>query len=100
MHADHWSCVQVQYVSIALGMFVCEVMYMYLLDISRQLACMKLGRREKYQRIQYCWAGCLGYPVHTCHLHIYVAVPRQDSMSAAGAHAVLSGHCNRFVGYL
>ena len=31
---------------------------------------------------------------------IYVAVPRQDSMSAAGANAVLSGHCNRFVGYL
>ena len=24
-------------------------MYMYMLDISRQLACMKLGRREKYQ---------------------------------------------------
>ena len=44
--------------------------YMYLLDISRQLACMKLGRREKYQPIQYCWAGCLGYPVHTCHLPI------------------------------
>ena len=45
-------------------------MYMYLLDISTQLACMKLGRREKYQPIQYCWAGCLGYPVHTCHLPI------------------------------
>ena len=42
----------------------------HLLDISRQLACMKLGRREKYQPIQYCWAGCLGYPVHTCHLPI------------------------------
>ena len=28
--------------------------YIYLLDISRQLACMKLGRREKYQPIQYC----------------------------------------------
>ena len=45
-------------------------MYIYLLDISRQLACMKLGRREKYQPIQYCWAGCLGYPVHTCYLPI------------------------------
>ena len=28
-------------------------------DISRQLAYMK-----------YCWAGCLGYPGHTCHLPI------------------------------
>ena len=25
------------------------------MDISRQLACMKLGSREKYQPIQYCW---------------------------------------------
>ena len=46
------------------------IVHVYLLDISRQLACMKLGRREKYQPIQYCWAGCLGYPVHTCHLPI------------------------------
>ena len=45
-------------------------MYIYLLDISRQLACMNLGRREKYQPIQYCWADCLGYPVHTCYLPI------------------------------
>ena len=29
---------------------------------------------------------------------VYV-VPRQDSMSPARANAVLSGHCNRFVGY-
>ena len=39
---------------------------MYLLDISRQLACMKLGRREKYQPIQYCWvhiSRLLGYLV-------------------------------------
>ena len=37
-----------------------------LLDISRQLACMKLGSREKYQPIQYCWvhiSRLLGYPV-------------------------------------
>ena len=34
------------------------------------------------------------------YIYMYVAVPRQDSMSTAGAHAVLSGHCNRFVGYL
>ena len=63
---------------------------------------MKLGRREKYQPIQYCWAGCLGYPVHTCHLPIdisnkSIAVPRQDSIRACGTHAVLSGHCNIYV---
>ena len=37
-----------------------------LLDISRQLACMKLGSREKYQPIQYCWvhiSRLLGYLV-------------------------------------
>ena len=39
--------------------------YMYLLDISRQLACMKLGSREKYQPIQYCW-------VHTSRLLGYL----------------------------
>ena len=38
---------------------------MYLLDISRQLACMKLGSREKYQPIQYCW-------VHTSRLLGYL----------------------------
>ena len=37
-----------------------------LLDISRQLACMKLGSREKYQPIQYCW-------VHTSRLLGYLA---------------------------
>ena len=42
------------------------------------------------------------HSLHTCitPLHIYVAAPRQDSMSAASANAVLSGCCNRFVGYL
>ena len=34
------------------------------------------------------------------YVYIYVAVPRQNSTSAAGTNAVLSGHCNRFVGYL
>ena len=46
-----------------------------LLDISRQLACMKLGTREKYQPIQYCWvhtSRLLGYLVYTCHLPIYI----------------------------
>ena len=40
--------------------------YIYLLDISRQLACMKLGSREKYQPIRYCWvhiSRLLGYLV-------------------------------------
>ena len=32
--------------------------------------------------------------------YIYVAAPRQDSMSAASTNVVLSGCCNRFVGYL
>ena len=63
----------------------------YLLDISRQLACMKLGRREKYQPIQYCWAGCLGYPVHTCHLPIDI---QQIYCSAqTGQHSRLQCSC-------
>ena len=68
---------------------------MYLLDISRQLACMKLGRREKYQPIQYCWAGCLGYPVHTCHLPIDI---QQIYCSAqTGQHERRTGHCNIYI---
>ena len=45
---------------------VCEDLYIRLLDISRQLACMKQGSREKYQPIQYCWvhiSRLLGYLV-------------------------------------
>ena len=30
---------------------------------------------------------------------VCVAVARQDSMSSATVNAVLSGYCNRFVGY-
>ena len=48
--------------------FVQSCMYVHLLDISRQLACN--WQLEKYQPIQYCWASCLCYPVHTCHLPI------------------------------
>ena len=68
-------------------------MYVHLLDISRQLACMKLhvGRREKYQPIQYCWTGCLGYPVHTCHLPIDI---QQIYCSAqTGQHSRLRRSC-------
>ena len=39
-----------------------------LLDISRQMACMKLGSRGKYQPMQYCWvhtSQLLGYLVYT-----------------------------------
>ena len=65
--------------------------HVYLLDISRQLACMKLGRREKYQPIQYCWAGCLGYPVHKCHLPIDI---QQIYCSAqTGQHSHLRRSC-------
>ena len=58
--------------TVCFSICVCWYWYQHyvLLDISRQLAYMKLGRREKYQPIQYCWAGCLGYPVYTCHLPI------------------------------
>ena len=52
---------------------------------------MKLGRREKYQPIQYCWAGCLGYPVHTCHLPIDI---QQIYCSAqTGQHSRLRYSC-------
>ena len=34
-----------------------------------------------------------------CFVYVYVAVPRQDSMSPVRANAALSGHCNIFVGY-
>ena len=47
-------------------MYVCTVVRYPLLDISRQLACMKLGSREKYQPMQYCWvhiSRLLGYLV-------------------------------------
>ena len=64
---------------------------MHLLDISRQLACVKLGRREKYQPIQCCWAGCLGYPVHTCHLPIDI---QQIYCSVqTGQHSCLRHSC-------
>ena len=75
------------------------------LDISRQLACMKLGSREIYQPIQYCWVHTcrlLGYLVHTCHLPIDI---QQVSCSTpdrtAGQHAALMlpclGYCNLYM---
>ena len=50
-----------------------------------------VGRREKYQPIQYCWAGCLGYPVHTCDLHIDI---QQIYCSAQTGQP---GHCNIYI---
>ena len=68
-----------------------RVKHVHLLDITRQLACMKLGRREKYQPIQYCWAGCRGDPVHTCHLPIDI---QQIYCSAqTGQHSRLRHSC-------
>ena len=69
-----------------------------LLDISRQLACMKLGSREIYQPIQYCWihtCRLLGYLVHTCNLPIDIQqvssrTPDRTAF-ACNAHAALSG---------
>ena len=62
---------------------------------------MKLGTRELYQPIQSnksvavprqdSMSPALGISNKS------VAVPRQDSMSPCRAHAVLSGHCNRYV---
>ena len=52
---------------------------------------MKLGRREKYQPIHYCLAGCLAYPVHTCHLPIDI---QQIYCSAqTGQHSRLRHSC-------
>ena len=62
---------------------------------------MKLGTRELYQPIQSnksvavprqdSMSPALGISNKS------VAVPRQDSMSPCRAHAVLSGHCNRYI---
>ena len=73
----------------------------YLLDIPRQPTCMKLGTRELYQPIQSnksvavprqdSMSPALGISNKS------VAVPRQDSIRPCRAHAVLSGHCNRYI---
>ena len=76
------------------------VVHIPLLGISRQLACMKLGSREIYQPIQYCWVHTcrlLGYLVHTCHLPIDI---QQVSCSTPDrtAFALLRcmGYCNLY----
>ena len=83
-------CTHVAFIHVHVHIYV-HVLYIHLLDISRQLACMKLGRRETYQPMQYCWAGCLGYPVHTCHLPIDI---QQIYCSAqTGQHERLRHSC-------
>ena len=66
-----------------------------LLDISRQLACMKLGSRGKYQPMQYCWvhtSWLLGYLVHTCHLPIDIQQILYCS-TQTGQHSCLQRSC-------
>ena len=65
-----------------------------LLDISRQLACMKLGSRGKYQPMHYCWihtSWLLGYLVHTCHLPI--DIQQIYCSTQTGQHSCLQRSC-------
>ena len=65
-----------------------------LLDISRQLACIKLGSRGKYHPMQYCWvhtSRLLGYLVHTCHLPI--AIQQIYCSTQTGQHSRLQRSC-------
>ena len=78
------------------------VEYNSLLDISRQLACMKLGSREKYQPIQYCWvhiSRLLGYLVS--YMPFAYRYPtnllQHPDRRACSARAVLSGCCNIYL---
>ena len=71
-----------------------STLHWYLLDISRQLACMKLGSRGKYQPVQYCWvhtSWLLGYLVHTCHLSI--DIQQIYCSTQTGQHSRLQRSC-------
>ena len=71
---------------------MCE--YIYLLDISKQLAYMKLGSRGKYQPMQYCWvhtSRLLGYLVRTCHLPI--DIQQIYCSTQTGQHSRLQCSC-------
>ena len=72
-----------------------------LLDISRQLACMKLGRREKYQPIQYCWvhiSRLLGYLAsYMPFAYRYPTNLLQHPDRTAFTLAALSGCCNIYI---
>ena len=66
----------------------------HLLDISRQLACTKLGSRGKYQPVQYCWvhtSRLLGYLVHTCRLPI--DIQQIYCSTQTGQHSRLQRSC-------
>ena len=105
---------------VALCVYVCmyvrtcvsECVYVCLLDISRQLACMKLGSREKYQPIQ---GEISAYTVllgsykqvarlpNTCHLPIDIQQICYSTQTGQRSHLqrsccpVLSAHCNYYV---
>ena len=69
-------------------------LHVYLLDISRQLACTKLGSRGKYRPMQYCWvhtSRLLGYLVHTCHLPI--DIQQIYCSTQTGQHSHLQRSC-------
>ena len=96
VHENTNDTISIKISGMGLYVYACTLymyirMYMYLLNISRQLACMKLGRREKYRPIQYCWAGCLGYPVHTCHLPI--DIQKIYCSAQTGQHSHLQRSC-------
>ena len=72
---------------------------------SRQLACMKLGSREIYQPIQYCWVHTcrlLGYLVHTCHLprdiqQVSCSTPDRTAFAHAALTLPCLGYCNLYI---
>ena len=75
-------------------------MYFALLDISRQLACMKLGSREIYQPIQYCWVHTcrlLGYIVHTCIQQVSCSTPDRTAFALAALMLPCLGYCNLYL---
>ena len=81
------------YIQCVLCMHIsaCNVL---LLDIYRQLACMKIGSRGKYQPMQYCWVDTswlLGYLVHTCHLPI--DIQQIYCSTQTGQHSRLQRSC-------
>ena len=68
----------------------CMYSVLYLVSLSHQ--------KHKITQALYS-TGTADYYRVRCYLYVSVAVPKQDSMSPARVNAVLSGHCNRFVGY-
>ena len=73
------------------------------MDISRQLACMKLGSRVKYQPIQYCWvhiSRLLGYLVSYmpfAYRYPTNLLQHADRTAFTLAALMLSAHCNYYM---